>query len=333
MQSESRSRRDGDARAHEARQERTRAEAREGAWARVWAPAEAKAQEVTTPARAEAEAQDVGAPAEAEAEAEAEAAEAEAQQSGLAPALALVRVLVLAPAEIDECLERAMIMLASALLNERPSLPSEAIVGPTYAEVLADLKIKAIIDSIEPYYRHRFARDLWHHPEHFWWIQMMVPVTRLPRELLQSILSIIIGDASGSPLRLMLVCKQWYTALTGIWGSLKLGTRTPRDTVTRRLEWNQSPLDIFVDMGVDRGDFTPSEGAYEGIFATIEATSRWRSFVVETFPGQADLPDHLVNRGLQQCSNPTMSRLETFKVTVCCVFLAPQPVRGLPQWR
>jgi len=69
---------------------------------------------------------------------------------------------------------------------------------------------------------------------------------------------------------------------------------------------------------VDRGDFTPSKGAYEAIFAAMEAASRWRSLVVETFPRQADLPRGLVKRGLQRCSNATMSRLRTFKIKRAC---------------
>jgi len=117
---------------------------------------------------------------------------------------------------------------------------------PTYAEALADLKIAPLLDSIKPHYRHRLARALWDHSKHFWLIQIIAPVTRHPLELLQSILYTIIDDASDSPLVLMLVCKHWYTSVTSVWASLKLGTRTPRDTVTRLLERNQLPLDIFL---------------------------------------------------------------------------------------
>jgi len=116
----------------------------------------------------------------------------------------------------------------------------------------------------------------------------------------------------------MLVCKRWYTAVTSIWASIKLGTRTPRDVVTSKLERNPSLLDVVMDTEIDRGDFTPSVAAYEAIFAAIEVISRWRSLIVETFPAQADLPEHLVNRGLQRCSSATMSRLKTFKVKSAC---------------
>jgi len=189
---------------------------------------------------------------------------------------------------------------------------------PTYDEMLADLKIKDILDSIIPQYRHEITHRLWRHSEHFWLIQIITPITRLPLELFQEILSTVINEASGPPLGLMLVCQYWYTTVTGIWASLELGTRTPRDTVARKLERNQWLLDIVVDTEIDRGDFIPSEAAYEAIFAATEATSRWRSVVIKTFPRQADLPEHLVARGLQRYSNATMNRLRSFKIKSAC---------------
>ena len=186
--------------------------------------------------------------------------------------------------------------------------------GVTYEEVLADPILKDIIYSIDS--RHRLARDLW--LRHWWFIQIIAPITRLPPELLQQILLIIIDNASDSPFILMRVSKLWYNIVTGIWALLKLGTTTPKDAITTKLERNQWLLDVVVDTEIDHGDLTPSEGAYQGIFAAIEATSRWRSFIVETFPAQADLPEHLVNRGLQQSSDPVMSRLRTFKIKRPC---------------
>jgi len=116
----------------------------------------------------------------------------------------------------------------------------------------------------------------------------------------------------------MLVCKHWYTIVTSIWASLNLRTSTSKAAVTSKLQRNPRFLDISVDTEIDRGDSTQSEGAYEAIFAAIEAAERWRSFVVETFPTQADLPEDLVNRGLQRCSDTVMSRLRTFKIRPAC---------------
>ena len=192
----------------------------------------------------------------------------------------------------------------------------------TYADILADSKLKDIIYSIEPDHRHILASYLYNHSpttQKYWWlIQIITPVTRLPTELLQQILLLIIDEASDSPLALMLVCKHWYAIVTGIWASLKLGTTTSKDAVTTKLERNQLFLDVLVDTEIDRGHPTPPGGAYQAIFAAIEATDRWRSFVVETFPPQADLPEHLVNSRLQQCSGAIMNRIRTFKIKCAC---------------
>ena len=189
----------------------------------------------------------------------------------------------------------------------------------TYGEVLANSKLKDIIYSIEPDHRLRFAHNLWSHRQKYWWlIQILVPITRLPQELLHQIFLIIIDNASDSPLVLMRVCKLWYTIVTGIWASLKLGTTTPKDTITGKLKRNQWFLDVVVDTEIDRGHFTPSKKAYEAIFAAMEAASRWRSLVLETFPAPADLPEKLVNRGLRQCTNSVMNRLRTFRIKFPC---------------
>jgi hypothetical protein len=192
----------------------------------------------------------------------------------------------------------------------------------TYDDVLADSKLKHIIYSIQPDHREGLAYHLYrrsHTMKKYWWlIQIITPITRLPPELLQHVLLFIIDEASDSPLVLMRVCRHWYAIVTGIWASLKLGTTTSKDTVSTKLERNQWFLDVLVDTEIDRGHFTPSEGAYQALFAAIEATSRWRSFVVETFPKAADLPEHLVNSGLQGCSGAVMNRIRTFKIKCAC---------------
>ena len=208
---------------------------------------------------------------------------------------------------------------AQACAQEWASAQEEAHTV-TYGEVSADAKLMDVIYSIKPDHRHKLACELW--PNYWWLIQIIAPITRLPPELLQQILLIIIdnvtSNTSYSPLALLQVSKLWYTIVTGIWAPLKLGTTTPKNVITRKLERNPWLLDVLVDTAIDRGQFTPSEGAYQAIFATVEATSRWRSFVVETFPAQADLPEHLVTRGLQQYSDPVMSRLRTFKIKCPC---------------
>ena len=152
-------------------------------------------------------------------------------------------------------------------------------------------------------------------------IQYIRPITRLPIELLHQIFLAII-EPSGPPLALVLVCKQWHDIVTSMWASLNLGITTPRDIVEEKLKRNQWLLDIVVDTDSDRdvfeGDFDLFSGAFEAIFVAMEATPRWRSFVVKSFPAQADLPEDLVNRHLQRHSNATMSRFTIFRIKSTC---------------
>ena len=190
-------------------------------------------------------------------------------------------------------------------------VPDGSADPPTIADILTSLN------------RSRTARSLWDDPlkmrEEYWCIiQFITPITRLPIEVLHQIFLAFIEETSDPPLALMLVCKQWHAIVVSIWSSLNLATTTPIDAVTRRLERSQWVLDIVVDTDSDRGHLTPSRGAFEAIFAAIEATPRWRSFVVESFPAQADLQEDRVNRHLHRCSNATMSRFTTFKIKSTC---------------
>ena len=221
---------------------------------------------------------------------------------------------------LARALERS---LEQALEPTRRELTrAEAPFTHTYREVLADSKVKDIIDGIEPQHRYGLAcvlpRDSRALQEDWWLIQIIFPVNRLPPELFRQIFLLLIDNAGHSPLPLMLVCKHWCTIVTSIWASLKLGTKTSKDAVKKTLERNQWLLDVLVDTELDRGGSTPSKNAYQAIFAAIEAVSRWRSLVVETFPTTTDLPEDLVNRGLQTCSDAVMSRLRTFRIMSPC---------------
>jgi hypothetical protein len=266
----------------------------------------------------------------ADARAEVEA-EAKTRAMALAVTLAKAQVMSLAEAQADARAVAQTVALSKALVLSEALSESPPTVAETRTRTPAgrafvlrdDPKLMDIIYSIEPHHLHTLAHDLWRHSrtrqEYWWLIQIIVPITWLPQELLQQIFLIIIDNASHSPLVLMLVSKYWYTTVTGIWAPLSLGTRTPRVAVTTKLQRNQCPLDVSVDTEFDRADSTPSEGDYEAIFAAMEATARWKTLIIETFPPQAHLPEHLVNHGLQQCSSDAvMSRLRTFKVKSAC---------------
>ena len=177
-------------------------------------------------------------------------------------------------------------------------------------------------------YKVQVERDLiWpRHRQDYWWLsQIITPITRLPPEILQQIFLILIDDDKDSPLVLMLVSKYWYNVVTGFWASLKLGTTTTKEAVIEKLERNQRLLDVAVNTNIGLYDAPINfniRDAYQGIFSAMQATSRWRRLEIVALPAQADLPEDLVNRGLQQCSGPALSHLRTF-IIKCCLDMSP----------
>ena len=224
--------------------------------------------------------------------------------------------------EVGALGEMAMLAAAEALLVAEALGEARAQArGERVPDRLTDPQM--IANILTSYNRHHTARPLWVNSlvkrDDYWCIiQFITPITCLPIELIRQIFLAIIDETSSAPLVLMRVCKQWHSIITSIWGSLSLGTRTPIESVTRRLARNQWLLDIVVDTDSNRGDCDPFGGAFEAVFAAIEASPRWRSFVVESFSAQADLPEDLVNRHLQRHSNATMSRFTTFRIKSSC---------------
>ena len=208
------------------------------------------------------------------------------------------------------------LLLAEALGEARAQARGECVPDgladpPTIANILTSLNLSGLA--------RRFWDDSLEKRDEYWCIiQFITPITHLPVELLHQIFLAIIEETSDPPLALMLVCRQWHSIIISIWSSLNLGTTTPIDAVARKLKRNQWLLDIVVDTDSDRGRFNPSGGAFEAIFAAIEATPRWRSFIIESFPAQADLPEAFVNRRLQRSSDATMSRFTTFRIKSSC---------------
>ena len=105
--------------------------------------------------------------------------------------------------------------------------------------------------------------------------------------------------------------RHWYL------GTTQTGHNNPEGCRHAQVGNESMVLDASIDTEFDRGHFT-SERAYDAIFAAIQAISRWRTFVVETFPPQADVSEQHVNRRLPRCSNAILTRLRTFKIKSAC---------------
>jgi hypothetical protein len=220
--------------------------------------------------------------------------------------------------DLERTLElRRMLALARELvpasgLRQRPLQVDKELAGPSYKDtlysLLCDLWRYVIQSSKSPQTARVYVRVL-----HF-----IAPITRLPPELLQQIFLVIIDEATQPSLFLMAACRHWYNIVTSIRASLILGTTTSRDAVTKKLERNPWLLDIMISAEADHDDLNSLKAAYEGIFSAIEVASRWRTVVIEGFPGSTDLPDDLVDCGFRRCTNAALGRLRTFKIMHGC---------------
>ena len=256
-------------------------------------------------------------------------AESEVQQFGVSWAEAWARAEARAWPEVKAAL---VVQFGKFRVKVKWAAAAGLLVGEALGEARAQARGERVPDSLAdpPTIAYiltninRSERYIWNGysgvtTEEYWCIiHFIATITRLPIELLRQIFLAIIEETSSAPLVLMLVCQQWRSIITSIWASLNLGARTPIDAVARKLKRNQWLLDIVVDTDFDRYHFIPPAGAFEAIFAAIEATPRWRSFVVESFPAQADMPEDFVNHHLQRHSNVTMSRFTTFRIKSSC---------------
>ena len=163
---------------------------------------------------------------------------------------ALAERLAIRAKSLANILQKPMWMLAtgdqwanvqwSVRLKEWAQALGELVGAPlvTYDEIVANSTLMDIIYSIEPDHRLHLAHHLWEQRQKYWWlIQIIAPITRLPLELLQQVLLIIIDEASDSPLYLMQVSTLWCTTINGIWASLKLGQR--RQRILSHASWKE----------------------------------------------------------------------------------------------
>jgi hypothetical protein len=113
----------------------------------------------------------------------------------------------------------------------------------------------------------------------------VTPIYHLPAEILTEIFFIDF-EAGQSPIRLMLVCRNWYItveAMASVWQSLKLGTWTTLDKVQQfmRKAWRLSVV-IHTDEDMERREGV--SGAYTGLALVADNAFRWRRVTINSLP-------------------------------------------------
>ena len=125
----------------------------------------------------------------------------------------------------------------------------------------------------------------------------VTPIYRLPIDVLMEVFTIDFENDQ-SPIRLMLVCRDWYLIVEGMasmWQSLKLGTWTAPDRVERFLQkvsWVN--VVIHTEEDVERRE---GEGEGEGYIALalmLANASRWRRLTISSLPHGIPVPSSVV---------------------------------------
>jgi hypothetical protein len=119
----------------------------------------------------------------------------------------------------------------------------------------------------------------------------VTPIHRLPAEILTEIFTIDSAHDQ-SPVRLMLVCRDWYLVVEGIsvCRSLKLGIWTSPDRVERFLRkvgWLNIVIDTEEDAERREGDVE----AYTGLALAVANASRWRKLTIDSLPHGSPVPN------------------------------------------
>jgi hypothetical protein len=112
----------------------------------------------------------------------------------------------------------------------------------------------------------------------------VTPIYRLPAEILTEIFTIDFVHHQ-SPVRLMLVCRDWYLVVEGIsvCQSLQLGTWTSPDRVERFLQ-RVRQLNIVIDTEEDVERREGDGEAYTGLALAVANASCWRKLTINSLP-------------------------------------------------
>ena len=129
----------------------------------------------------------------------------------------------------------------------------------------------------------------------------VTPIYRLPIEVLMEVFTIDF-ESDQSPIRLMLVCRDWYQIVEGMasmWQSLKLGTWTAPGRVERFLQkvsWMNVVIHTEEDVewreGAGEGEGTDEK--YIALALVLANASRWKRLIIDSLPHAIPVPSSAV---------------------------------------
>ena len=159
-------------------------------------------------------------------------------------------------------------------------------------------------------------------PQDSYFASLLVPIHRLPVEMLAEIFLFSIYCHAHSPSRLMRVCRSWSAvilAIPNIWVNVRLSTWTELDKVRFYLKRTKaSLLNVEIDTGADDHEVMRGTSKFSGLAVAAKEATRWRNLVITSFPSKGDVDAYLTPDTPALTFDGPMNALESFRITTPC---------------
>lgn len=133
----------------------------------------------------------------------------------------------------------------------------------------------------------------WQERQNSYFASMLVPIHRLPVEMLTEILLFSIYCHAHSPSRLMRVCRSWRAiilTIPNIQANIRLTTWTKPDEVQFFLKrTGASVLNVEIDTAADYYEVASKTKKLSGLAAAATEAKRWRNLTITSFSPKVDI--------------------------------------------
>ena len=151
---------------------------------------------------------------------------------------------------------------------------------------------------------------------------LLVPIHRLPVEMLAEIFLFSIYSHAHSPSRLMQVCRSWravISAIPNIWSNVRLSSWTELDKVRFHLKRTKaSLLNVEIDTVADDHEAVRGASKFLGLAVAAKEAKRWRNLIITSFPSKVDVDAYVTPETPAFTFGGPMDDLESFRITNPC---------------
>ncbi len=173
-----------------------------------------------------------------------------------------------------------------------------------------------------PNHETQIHRLEWQERQNSYFASILVPIHRLPVEMLTEILRFSIYCHAHSPSRLMRVCRSWRAvilAIPNIRANIRLSTWTKPDKVRFFLKrTGASVLHVEIDTAADYCEVASRTKKLSGLAVAATEAKRWRSLIITSFPPKVDIDAYLTPETPSFTFDGPMNALESFSIKSPC---------------